>query len=529
MFLGIRIAASCAVLLCLAAPAAGQGGAFDFEYRKGSDPLLGFGNAAALAGTDADISEVRLTFDKDNGGLIPLWGSDDSWAAGAATESYKRVSDRLVFSGKLGYEYYRGLHCGGQILLDPADNPVNFLEEDLSTRGTKVRESYYISGGLSYNFGGRWSAGLLIDYKAADRNKFKDPRFRNILMDLSLAPGFWYSADGRGGFGANLVYEYRVEQLKSGLYGTVDREYDILVDQGGFFGLREDFIGDIGYVSVDNIRPLVSSRYGLAAQFVSGSTDRFSGELKGVWRSGHFGQKSSNSVVFCEFSGPEAELSAQLELPRTGLLHKIRLEASYRNLSNYTNTYKYETQDGHSTRIIYLAQNQTLSRHDLAGSLSYALHLGTGGFLPKWVLSARADAVCRMQQTVIYPYYRNSDFFRICASLEATRNIDLGRSVLGIGASAAFATGGGNPRADGKYAGGETKAKSFDDYLNRQFEYDTAPRAGAGINLKYSWTAFSGPAPYIRVSDSFTTLLSAPEYLDGRFVNIVSVALGCSF
>ena len=130
-----------ALALCLAVPAAGQGPVRDFQYRQDLNPLLGFGNAAGLVTLgDEGFSAASASFSKENGSLIPLEGSPDCWTAGAQTQSYRRVSDKLVFSGALQYSQFRGNGMGSQILMNPGNNAVNFLEEDLSTVGKKRRE-----------------------------------------------------------------------------------------------------------------------------------------------------------------------------------------------------------------------------------------------------------------------------------------------------------------------------------------------------------------------------------------------------
>ena len=133
-----RALLTCIVGLCLAVSAAGQGPVRDFRTAKEAAPLLDFGNAALLATFgEGGISEAAGSFSKENGGIIPLEGSPDSWEASFETRSFRRVSPKLVFSGEVAYSYFRGKEMGAQILMDPAGNAINFLEEDLTTAATK--------------------------------------------------------------------------------------------------------------------------------------------------------------------------------------------------------------------------------------------------------------------------------------------------------------------------------------------------------------------------------------------------------
>ena len=519
-----------ALALCLAVPAAGQGTVRDFQYRQDLNPLLGFGNAAGLASLgDEGFSAASASFSKENGALIPLEGSPDCWTAGAQTRSFRRVSDKLVFSGALSYSQFQGKGMGGQILMNPGNNPINFLEENQSTVGRKKKETYSLSGGLSWSFNEKLSAGIQIDYTAADQAKFKDPRFLNTRMDIDLAPGVMYKFSDAFSLGGNLVYKHSIEQLSAGNFGTVDKTYYILVDQGAFLGSREEFNGDIGYVSLDNIRPLADDSYGLSLQVITGSRARFYGKLSGLWRTGYYGSRTSTSVVFCEFKGPEAGLEGILDLNSGVNLHRISLAGGMKMLTNYTNSYTHKHTAGMNTVVEYHGQNRTVDKNSFAGTLAYSFFKDIRGFRPDWLFGARADAGFKSISTVIYPDYRDQSFVQTAFALDAERNIKRQKDCFTLKVSTRFATGFGNAKTDGSYSGGSSKAKSFDDWLNRQFEFDTAPRAGVSLDLAWTVLRYNKLAPYIKLSESFDSLLSEPQYLDGKTRNLAAITLGCNF
>ena len=515
--------------LCLAATAAGQTPLRDFQHTLDSNPLLGFNNAACLSILDNEgFSEAATSFTKENGAVIPIEGSPDSWGAAAHASSFRRLSDRIVFCGGLSYSLFRGQKMGGAILLDPSDNAINFLEETTGTVGTKKRETYSLYGGMSYSFSEKLSAGLRFDYIAADQAKYKDPRFLNVFTDLALSPGVMLKLSETSELGANLIYRHTLEQLSGGLYGTVDTDYDVLVDQGAFFGSKEDFDGDHGYVSTQNIRPLTNDRYGLAIQLASGRDTRFYGQLTALWRTGYYGSKTSTSVVFCEFKGPEAKLESKLDIISGNNLHRFELDGGLKILSNYTNSYEYKATAGMNTTIVYHGQNKTLTRSDITARLAYTLEKNRTGYLPDWVIKANAEALRSAKNTVLYPEYRNQSFLNVAATLSAARNIKCKADCFSIKLDLTIFDGWGNPKTDGSY-GGSSKAKSFDDWLNRQFEYDTAARAGAGLEAKWTMLRFKKIAPYIALSDRFVNLLVNPQYLEGSNRNIAEITVGCTF
>lgn len=506
-------------LLLLAASAAGQDWRKAFDWAELSNPaVLSFLE-------DRSLSHAGLSFRKDDGGLIPLEGSPDAWSAGAGAESFQRVGEKLAFHGKIDYTFSHGKEMGGQILMDPAYNPVNFLEEDLSTRGTKKRETYALSGSAAYTLSQKVALGLSFDYTSADQVKYKDPRFKNVWMDMVIRPGVLLHLGERFSLGANLEYRHTLESLSAGNFGTVEQNYHILVDRGNFFGSRELFEGDAGYVSVSNTRPLSNSFYGLSLQALSGG---FTAELTALYRTGYYGSRTSTSVVFCEWKGPEAALTGSYKLVSGKNSHRFGLDASFSLLSNFTNSYKYDIRPGMSSVIEYTGQSKSFTQKNFDGALSYRFEGGTDGYLPAWEAGAAVGGHLKLQSTRIYPFSRNWKSTTVDIQLSGGRNLQRGRNIYSCAVLASFLTGSGQPRKD-TIAGGQTTLRSFDNYSDRQFEYETAARAGAGLELKYTRIISGNFVPYVKISDHFCHLLSAPQYLDGAGRNVAVITLGCQF
>ena len=525
-----RIPVICVLGFCLAASAAGQVPVRDFRLEVEDNPLLVFSNAAGLASLRGDgFSEAAAAFNKEDGGVIPLSESPDAWGMDLGTEAFRRINERIVFSGKLAYSYFRGARMGGQILMDPRESLINFLEEDMSTAGDKKREVYSLQGGMSYSFSQRWSAGLKLDYTASDQTKYKDPRFLNVVADLSVAPGLLFSPSDVFSIGGNLLFRHRLEQLSAGTFGTVERQYDILVDQGGFLGAKEVFDGDMGYVSVQNTRPMTDDRYGLSLQMVLQGNTRLYAQMTGLWRSGFYGSRTSTSVVFCEFRGPEVKLETVLVCPAADNLHRLALEAGFRPMSKFTNSYSYKAEAGMGTVIEYHGQNETLSRSDLDARLDYAFRKGDSGYRPDWIFGASAAFFMRKENASIYPDYRDRHFLNVDLVLNAECNFKSASHCFTLGGSLSYLQGWGEPKRDGSYSGGSSKLKSFDDWLYRQFEYDTASRAGGGVSIAWIWLGAKRMAPYVKLSDTFLSLLSEPQYLGGRTRNVATLSIGCNF
>jgi len=101
--------------------------------------------------------------------------------------------------------------------------------------------------------------------------------------------------------------------------------------------------------------------------------------------------------------------------------------------------------------------------------------------------------------------------------------------MLTIGTQIGFFTGGGTIFEDGSHDQSSTSLFSFDNYIYRQFEYDTASRAGASLSIGYTRFFSKNMAAYVKLSDSFVSMLSEPQYLDNGKRNCACLTIGCLF
>ena len=138
-------------ILDAAYSAAGQdnSGIKDYALTRDCNPYLFLSNSAFLDTFQGRIATMDLTGRKENGNLVSLNQSPDSYTVGAGTESFLRLSHKLTFFGKVRWQYFSGKEMGGQVLINPGYNPVNFLESTEDTKGIKKRETYNLRGGLS--------------------------------------------------------------------------------------------------------------------------------------------------------------------------------------------------------------------------------------------------------------------------------------------------------------------------------------------------------------------------------------------
>lgn len=509
---------------------AGQRDVRDFQYVKDINPVLQSTNPAMLTLWAGKISSVSLKGTKGNGAVIPLEGSPDDFSVCASTESFFRTSDKMVYHGSLFWDDYQGKDMGGPIMMLPDFYPVNFLESDETTLGTKKRSLYGLSGAQSRDIGERWALGFGFNYESGDMTKVKDPRFSNSLMDMKLLLGASFRASDALLLGLALQYRNLLEQVKGGIYGTSDTQYFIDTDKGGFWGLTSELAGDYNYISVSNLRPMSNSMPGISLQAVLNGC--WSNELTFAYRKGFFGKKAAASPVFFDYSGYQASYESLLTLRSGDDLHRLSVSADFATLGNDENVYRYVTPEGQSMIVEYIGSNSILGRTEMNAGLDYRWYKDAGEARPGGTLGIRAVYAARWQTTVLYPFWRRQDYNNVSLDLYGGKCFRAGAFTLSldgdIGAFYGWGTPGG--REDGSNDDSAVSGlKSFDNYLNRFFEYKTAPRAHASLSFTLARTFKDSFEVYLTLSDRFDYLTAVPQYLAGRTRNLAGITLGCNF
>lgn len=523
-----------AAFVVQAAGQSGQRGMYDFDFIKMSNPWLTSSNASGLRTLQTDrTSFVEVYLDKENGGLIPVEGSDDSWQAGARTESFVRISDRIAFHGALSYSYFMGQNMSGHYLMNPSYNPINFVESTDENPGKKVKEMYSLLGGVSYGIDEKWTLGAEISYETGDYAKRKDPRPRSRWMNLGISAGVTMASSENFSAGLNFLYRRTTENLDCRTFGTTDRQYYTFVDYGGYFGMVEGLDGDFGYIKTTSPgRPMVNSFYGGAFQLVFGGREHmlFFNELTYKYRDGHYGENAPGSAIYCEFNGHSARYDGRLDIHTPDVLHKISLSAEYAGLNNYENIYRRTTIPGGSTIVEYFGQNEILKKHTLSGSLLYTGYLGISQFRPKWEYGASVDGRYSIFRATYYPFYRDQELTAMNICLYGQRNFTEGKNIFTAGASVNGYAGFGTSNMDGTYSESSSdNHRTMDSYLDRDFEYDTASRVAGTLSFRYTRLFGDKISAYIDVSDTYNHTLKRPEFLANGWRNVFMVTLGCAF
>lgn len=504
---------------------------YDFGFVKSTNPWLTSSNMSGLHTLQAErTSIVEAGFRKEDGGFISLTESPDAARAGIFTESFVRISDRIAFYGLLSYDFFHGKEMGGQVLMDPSFNPVNFVEEPDTTKGVKQRELYHIIGGISYKFNDKWSIGFLADYEAGNQAKRKDPRFQNIWMDMNFSFGGRFAPSECVSIGINAIYQKTLENMTGKLFGVTDKQYFTFVDYGLFLGKKESQNEKDGYLTNSDGLPILNHIYGGSLQIEAGRNTKILNELTFLMRSGRYGHNAASKIKYFENSGMTASYKGTLVIPKSDNLHKIGLEVSYSQLSNVENNYRQSSIPGEQTIVEYFGQKDILDRDRVEAEISYSGHLRIKNMRPVWSFGLKARGLYENTTATIYPYYRKQDITSITADIFGRKNFFTGKNIFTLGLDAGFLTGFGTPKEDGILASASAGApKSADGALNRDYEYKTASRISAELGLRYTRLFKKNIAGYIEVSDRYINTLASPEFLAQSYRNIFRISVGCSF
>lgn len=541
--MGSRILSFIGLFILSALPAWSQTEEWKDEYSRFTDltPWVRSSNPAGTATLPVDkTSTVRTSLEKKNGGLMDLHESRDCFRPSLDAASYMRISDRITFYGRMNYSYFKGKDMGGQILMDPYYNPINFLESVDTTTGTKTLEEYTLEGAMAYSLNDRLTLAGKVSYQSADYAKRKDPRSYNQWMDLDASVGARYSlADGKTAFGVSLNYVKTIETVAEKLFGTIDRQYYCFVDYGGSFGKVEVIDGDNGYLSVSNERPMFNQFFGGSAQvgFKVGGVDAFL-DLGAAYRKGYFGKKASGSVRFCDFDGMRYNLNARISFKTGKLLNRIDGSWNMMTSLNKENSYRVSTNPGQSSEIQYFGSQEvgdkTVGRIKARYSIERQADGHKGIFSPvPWALSVGYERFGVNQTATSYPFYRKQRIARNTVNLTGVKNFPIGNNFLSITLGGDYSFAGDDLKnEDGQYSSATGNPRTNDTYLNRNFEYFHASSAGGTASVRFTLVKETGRRHYsvfMDLADSYHRLTSDPEYLTGNYRNTIIFTIGCNF
>ena len=172
------------------------------------------------------------------GGLRSASEAASAWTAGVKTAAVRHFA-RFSAAGSFGYEQMWGEDMCGSMLVRPGFYPVDIYE---FTPGSKVRQTYDMTGDLSIDLSPSWRAGVGTRFTSANYAKRKDLRHTTYLLDLALQPGIQYHR-GRFAVALNYILSKNGETVRAEQVGTKVASYDAFLDKGLYYGTGQLWTG----------------------------------------------------------------------------------------------------------------------------------------------------------------------------------------------------------------------------------------------------------------------------------------------
>ncbi len=523
----------------------------NYRFVKRTDAWLTSQNAAGLSRfAHPSISEAEVSLTKSKGGMVDWYQSPDFLQAAANVESFTRLSQRAVVFGAMTYDNFSGHDMAGIAFINPDHKPFDIVEDSLVNTGTKHRDTYRLTGAVGVDLlpidklSNRWlSAGIRLDYTAANYAKYKDLRHKSKLMNMAFTAGVsapvtkWFS------MGANYLYRRTTESLVFSLYGHEDKVYKSLIDYGTFMGRVEQF-GSSGYTDKGQEMPLVDDYNGVSLQFSFSpysSSPHFYTSLTYARRNGYYGRKSPYTITYTDHHADlltfDAHLSWTVPEPVEGSTRRSMFSADLtlnsENLENQANTYRELTNESGAHYYEYYDPVKTANKLWRNGQLALTADLGVKGDLSTWTLMASLDWQSRQQTSYLYPYYRRQHLHSTKATLSATRNLLTPKGVWTFLLSTAYQKGRGEPYTDLTFAepsSKQTTPATMDAWLWREYQYIVAPQYTVGGSVAY---AFVFPQTrlktHVRLSATHHKANQTYEYSNGNDCTSLTLAVGCTF
>lgn len=449
---------------------------FDDLVRR--NPWNGGMNAAGVRQDTVSRSYAEVYLTKENGGWIDHSGSDDSWNAGATTESVRHF-EKVSFFGRFAYDYFDGRNMCGSMFSRPGYYPVDILE---FTPGRKVRETYAFTGGIAAKLGGRWTGGLRADFEAQNYAKRRDLRHKNTSLDFEIAPGVMYRA-GRFAAGATYIFAKNSDKVEAEQIGKKGDSYYAFFDKGLYYGTQELWDGNNIHLAESGIDgfPLKETGHGASAQVQWGPLF-----VEGAWRTTR-GETGEKNLTWHEFTGNRYSGRAVLSLHSASYGHFVRLDFAWQEQDMREMLVGKENINGVTVNKVY-GSTPVFGRKNAEAGGEYEIaserfHFRAGGSYTQ----------TERRSTLMYPFTRGQKLH--FAECFARGRRSFGRFELTAGLHCRW---GGFSEQSTTLADADTDGYpvQLTAYYDREAEYLTATRLGAELavrcNIKRFYIDLSG-------------------------------------
>lgn len=507
---------------------------YHFESIKGAQLWNSSNNPAGLGFYDfKNISYVEGFFQKNNGGFVKYYESNNSYRFGVQTESFTKVKNVSMY-GKLGYSSFGGNNMTWSGLIYPEDHLVHVADD---VPADKRAERYFVSGGLSVPICKKILGGFSIDYDGENLSKMKDLRHKTDFMQLDVKAGFVYQTKYVN-IGINYIYEKYYERVAYSRVSTNSDVYNGYYLKGLWFGLSDSWDNPGLHLkeSGSDYVPFSEHLNGAAVQAeLKIGNFRFMNEFTYKRQSGYVGM--GGEKIYNTSYGNIYEYFGKMQLEGGKINHYLTVNTQYRDDVNEDNVFTSEMING-ETVIVQYGKNKVYDRKLFTWNAEYNFTWGAR-YNPSWDIKVGYEHYAKSAvSSLVLPYYYTQEIKYNMGYINARKNFVFNTGMLDVALGADYSNGFGSKleehKADNVQAdiAEDMKPKPIETLLNKEYEYYTVAKIGGEIGARYSFfiNRKNGKGGNIYL-DAKYRLLSASKavYASGTKAQMFRIALGVNF
>lgn len=439
-----------------------------FESVERRNPWNLSRNVAGILKDSLSRSYAELYGAYEDGDFRDTWQAPRQWSVGAVTRSIRHLG-KVSLAGSFSFGQTEGYDMCGSMFTEPGYFPVDVLE---FTPGRKTLQTYAFDGGVAYKAGDRWALGAKMDFMSANVAKRKDLRYSDWKLDMSVMPGFTVDF-GKVSLGAAAVFRKVSETVDAEQVGTAESSYHAFFDKGLMYGVEQVWTGSgvhLDELGVNGL-PVKELSYGGDVQM------QYKGlyaDIGYLYTDGSVGEKE---YIWFDYAGSGISADVRYALHRRAG-HYFRLHWDWKIQGMDENVLETVSGDGVTT-VVNHGANRVYSREMWTLSPEYE-------YVGKAVeIRAAVEVGCENGlASQIYPYVASRSITDVSA--ETSVLLHLGR--WDLGASVGYAEGDvSETERTVSEAVADTVPYRLQDWYDRQMEYLTASRLGAGLSLRYNF------------------------------------------
>ena len=476
-----------------------------------------------------NLSQAKLGFIKNNGGLVNYHESDDDFEIKAEASSIFHFNEKIILRGEMSYSFFEGKHMSGSSFIDPYTNAFNITEFDDSNQGKKKLERYHILAEVGYNLYKGWVIGGSFDLVSANYSKMKDLRHSNTLSDIKADIGLAYEINPSFSIGASYHYSKSIEDILFRRYSIAEKHYDMLISAGSFWGKRKSYDEHVGMISTEE-KPVINKSNGGTLQLQYRPSDKILLFLDGGYSdvNGSYGIKSPTSIEYLYHTGKNylLNLNAVLKPTKTSR-HIASLKIQSTSRDNYENVFKETVNDDFVNEVTYHDAVFIGSNDSKAISTSYRYDWNIIENQPLWSADIKAQISNLDRKGESYPYFRKDCITTMDLQISGKKSFLKNKDRWSFGLSLDYHDGLKDQLEDGSYLPNPTqvKPKEADIMLHKEREFFGKPQLGLSPSISYS-RQFKKLTAFAEGNYSFKKSLEKVAYLSDGHQHTFQITLG---